>query len=68
MSLGETKTSNDVNMINVIGAHIDAQKIEGVGGIEYDYKKTARPGRKLAHFNLVNASEEVVQQALDLQP
>ena len=53
MSLGVTATSKSVAMVNVIGEHVGSEFIEQLGAKEYDYRKSARPGRKLAHFNLV---------------
>ncbi len=66
MPLGSTEVSKKITMVNVIGTHVDSQEIKKLNGVEYDYKKSARPGRKLAHFNLVDASDAVIQQALSL--
>jgi len=66
MSLGKEPLRVSVAMINVIGKHVDSQRVSDLDGREYDYKKSPRPGRKLAHFNLVDSSEAVVQRGLEL--
>lgn len=56
MELASTQCLGPTVMFNIIGKHPDWNKLKAVPGIKiHNYKKTAKPGRKLAHCNLTTA-------------
>lgn len=59
LPLGSTRSRGHAGMVNLIGALPDAGEALAVPGLHWhDYGKSPRPGRKLGHCTLVEATAE----------
>ena len=66
LPLGTTDALGHVAMFNVIGRLPKMADILAIENTFYrDYQKALRPGRKLAHINLVSRDEQLFQQGCD---
>jgi len=67
LPLGETEALGSAVMINLIGGTPPAEELLVFPGAHVHlYGKDPRPGRKIGHVTLVDASEETVAQAIAL--
>jgi len=69
LPIGSTASQGHTTMLNVIGAHPDPAQLLAVPGTRlHDYGKSARPGRKIGHINVVGASAaEVSRRAVRVE-
>ena len=54
--LGDTAACGHAAMVNCLGSMPDARLTEGLGVHRHDYRKQARPGRKVGHLTVVGAT------------
>lgn len=63
-ALGSTRAKGYALMYNFIGDLAKKEALLALGMVFHDYKKSARPKRKLAHCTLVSDTPETIQQAI----
>lgn len=67
LRLGAAKEKSDTVMFNVVGEHIDTIGINNIPGVYiHDYRKSARPGRKLGHVTIVESETANFHDAVAL--
>lgn len=62
LPLGDTHALAPTVMLNILGEYPEAGTVLGDSAHLHHYHKAPRPGRKIGHLNLVNATDEDISQ------